>query len=256
MNRFFRHLRIKSIEGTKVRRYFVYAIGEILLVVIGILIALQVNNWNEGRKENELQKQYLLRLLADNQQDLETFSNSIKDMNQGIRTIEIFSSMLKDVESEDSSLVKSANEYFKYGSIYAVFASAQSTFNDLASTGNFQIISNPELRDAIVKHYEKQQQIKERVTINTEWALPLDASFAFELDIMKFEPMTGFLYPERDVQRKAIELRRNKDHYITNAAVHYWVHKDMITFLDDLIIDTKEMIRKINLELNSNYNID
>jgi hypothetical protein len=49
MLKFFRTIRKKLIEEDNVRKYLLYAIGEILLVVIGILIALQVNNWNEER---------------------------------------------------------------------------------------------------------------------------------------------------------------------------------------------------------------
>ena len=53
MLRFFRTLRQKLLSENKFSKYLLYAIGEILLVVIGILIALQVNNWNEERKENK-----------------------------------------------------------------------------------------------------------------------------------------------------------------------------------------------------------
>jgi len=53
MIRFFRTIRKKLIEEDNVRKYLLYAIGEILLVVIGILIALQVNNWNEERKDEQ-----------------------------------------------------------------------------------------------------------------------------------------------------------------------------------------------------------
>jgi len=49
MLKFFRTIRKKLIDEDNVRKYLLYAIGEILLVVIGILIALQVNNWNEQR---------------------------------------------------------------------------------------------------------------------------------------------------------------------------------------------------------------
>ena len=50
MLNFFRKIRYNLIESGKSTRYFKYAIGEIILVVIGILIALSINNWNEERK--------------------------------------------------------------------------------------------------------------------------------------------------------------------------------------------------------------
>ena len=69
MIKFFRHIRKSLIEKNQMGKYFKYAIGEILLVVIGILIALQINNWNEKRiqKRNEivLVKQLLLDAKAD-----------------------------------------------------------------------------------------------------------------------------------------------------------------------------------------------
>lgn len=48
----FRNIRHTLLNEGKTSRYLKYAIGEIVLVVIGILIALQINNWNEDRKEN------------------------------------------------------------------------------------------------------------------------------------------------------------------------------------------------------------
>ncbi len=59
MLKFFRKIRQKLIEQNKVRNYILYAIGEIALVVIGILIALRVNNWYEIRKTITLEKSYL-----------------------------------------------------------------------------------------------------------------------------------------------------------------------------------------------------
>ena len=49
MIKFFRKIRLQLLGEGKTAKYFKYAIGEILLVMIGILLALQVNNWNEGR---------------------------------------------------------------------------------------------------------------------------------------------------------------------------------------------------------------
>ena len=55
MLKFFRRIRRKLLNEGSLRKYLVYAIGEILLVMVGILLALQVNNWNEGRKLKALE---------------------------------------------------------------------------------------------------------------------------------------------------------------------------------------------------------
>ena len=67
MIKFFRHIRQTLINDNKMGKYFKYAIGEILLVVIGILIALQINNWNE-RKQNKVKVDNLLQKI---QRDIE-----------------------------------------------------------------------------------------------------------------------------------------------------------------------------------------
>lgn len=69
MLRFFRQLRKKLMEQNKVRTYILYAIGEIFLVVIGILIALQVNNWNESRKAKAISDSTLESLKVELTED-------------------------------------------------------------------------------------------------------------------------------------------------------------------------------------------
>ena len=54
MINFFRRIRYNLLSENKAGRYLKYAVGEIVLVVIGILIALQVNNWNEFKKTDQL----------------------------------------------------------------------------------------------------------------------------------------------------------------------------------------------------------
>ncbi|GGD53680.1 hypothetical protein GCM10011361_20460 [Muriicola marianensis] len=75
---FFRKLRYDLINEHKIARYLKYAIGEIILVVIGILIALQINNWNESRKQEEIKIRYLQELRSEFSQNLVLIDNSIR----------------------------------------------------------------------------------------------------------------------------------------------------------------------------------
>jgi len=65
MIKLFRNIRARLLAENKIGRYLIYALGEIILIIFGILIALQINNWNEKRKEAILEKQ-ILREIKDN----------------------------------------------------------------------------------------------------------------------------------------------------------------------------------------------
>jgi len=79
MIKFFRKIRYDLMEKNKTGKYLKYAIGEIILVVIGILIALSINNWNEGRKKSSLTKTYRLKLIEELDSDIKnlTFLDSM-----------------------------------------------------------------------------------------------------------------------------------------------------------------------------------
>ena len=65
MIKFFRKIRFDLMEQNKTGKYLKYALGEIILVVIGILIALGINSWNEQKKNDESERQYYCRILDD-----------------------------------------------------------------------------------------------------------------------------------------------------------------------------------------------
>ncbi len=69
MIKFFRKIRQNLIMENKTSKYFKYAIGEIILVVIGILIALQINNWNENKKANITETYVLKEVLSNLNED-------------------------------------------------------------------------------------------------------------------------------------------------------------------------------------------
>ena len=85
MIKFFRKIRQQLLSEGKIGKYFKYAIGEIVLVVIGILIALQINNWNEERKQLDIRDAYYLSIIESFEKDLlkindyETYLQDIED---------------------------------------------------------------------------------------------------------------------------------------------------------------------------------
>jgi len=81
MIKFFRHIRKSILIKNKTGKYLKYAIGEILLVMIGILLALQVNNWNEQRKSNK-QESLLLRQLH---LDVNSNLNEVLELNKRLQ---------------------------------------------------------------------------------------------------------------------------------------------------------------------------
>ena len=81
MIKFFRKIRLNLLSAGKTGKYFKYAIGEIVLVVIGILIALSINNWNENQKLNKKTQDYYLQLLEDLKSDLVFFNKTIEEAN-------------------------------------------------------------------------------------------------------------------------------------------------------------------------------
>ena len=86
MIKFFRKIRQNLLSEGKTGKYVKYAIGEIILVVIGILIALQINTWNQNKKDQKLEQQYYCRLLEDVEQDYLNYNNSIDLLNEKINT--------------------------------------------------------------------------------------------------------------------------------------------------------------------------
>jgi Tfp pilus assembly protein PilE len=96
MIKFFRNIRKKLLAEGKTSKYFKYAIGEIVLVVIGILIALQINNWNESRKSKTIEHTYLENIKADLNLNINSLETFITDKKNLLKQVTVFwSSLIK-----------------------------------------------------------------------------------------------------------------------------------------------------------------
>ena len=108
MIKFFRNIRKNLLNEGKTSKYFKYAIGEIVLVVIGILIALQINNWNESRKNSIFERKVISELSVDVNQDIQEMKNALDSINLSQRS----SHLIIDFMEGKTQFHDSLNKHF------------------------------------------------------------------------------------------------------------------------------------------------
>jgi hypothetical protein len=166
MIKFFRKIRFDLMEKNKTGkpawpagRYLKYAIGEIILVVIGILIALQINNWNEKRKENNYEQKILNELKSDYLYNKQELHNNIKQASDlainADSLIIILGSPINEVDF-DKFWFFTRNLFG-----YSTFDPSNGALNNLLSSGNLNIIKSDSLRMHLSKWSGMVEDVKE-----------------------------------------------------------------------------------------------
>ncbi|MFD1316637.1 DUF6090 family protein [Namhaeicola litoreus] len=159
MINFFRRIRNvpagkagKMADDNRPLKYARYAVGEIILVVIGILIALQINNWNEQRKERIQEKIFLKRFDAELNTNLENILTAISLNKSRIHRAEF---LLRTINRPE--LVLDSSSYFMKSIEHAGYTNipliSDNAFEELKSSGNLSLIRNETLRAALQKYY-------------------------------------------------------------------------------------------------------
>ncbi|NNL15389.1 MAG: hypothetical protein HKO81_01955 [Flavobacteriaceae bacterium] len=145
-------------------KYLKYAIGEILLVVIGILIALQINNWNENRKAAIIGKQFLYGIKEDLKKDLVRI-DSIVDMNTVsislITSIDSVYHRKKYFYAEDNKNLFVQPDTVNFQHVFyrdMSFRSIKGTYKSLIADGKSGLIRNKTLFQAIQQIYDENQE--------------------------------------------------------------------------------------------------
>ena len=156
MIQIFRKLRYGLMETNQTGKYLKYAFGEILLVVIGILIALQINNWNEDRKAHKMAKANYLNLLTSLQQDSIDAQRALKANKTGMEALRKIIAM----EKNEALLKLPPEELSNY--LYEVSLSSRSfvpnsgIYNVLTSNNGFDLIKSDHIKSLLINLYDYQ----------------------------------------------------------------------------------------------------
>jgi len=150
MIKIFRHIRKSLLMEDKTGKYLKYAIGEIVLVVIGILIALQVNNWNETRVEQLRMTEYAKSLIQDLNNDLKMLNVSRIQAAANYQDIDSLKAYIQSTSIESLSnthLFMLTNDL-----MYRPFKWNRSTFDELKNSGSLRYITNDSLKTKLIAY--------------------------------------------------------------------------------------------------------
>jgi len=162
---FFRKIRQKFLSQNRITQYLAYALGEILLVVIGILIALQVNNWNESRKERNKEIQLLTNLqeeFKDNLQDLDSVSHEVEEVIYSLEKL-----FLAFSSSPSQSALDSVDRWISQALRSPNWKPSEYQLNSLTSSGNIAGLKNERLK-ILLYQWSRQQKEMLEVQVRTE----------------------------------------------------------------------------------------
>ena len=179
MIKFFRRIRQQLLTDNKFSKYLLYAIGEIVLVVIGILIALQINNNNEVRKQREQELHYLENLKTD-------LILNIAEMDRYITTrnsrIESANYVLEHFEGKPLTDLNAFAFHTTNIYIWQKFTQQDNTFQELVNSGNLALISNDSIKNGLLNLQALYKKLKNE-----------EEHFRYDAEVLLYEPSYGVL---------------------------------------------------------------
>ena len=148
--RLFRRVRQKLILDNKKIQYIKYALGEILLVVIGILIALQINNWNQSAKDKKSLNEYLIKIKSHTSEDIKQLEELSKGRKQiGDLCKKARNSILNKTENDNLFLFKISGAAF----VDFYFKPNSSGYESLKKSEYYGKINNTKLDSLFAKYH-------------------------------------------------------------------------------------------------------
>jgi hypothetical protein len=242
MIKFFRKIRYQHMETGKTTRYFKYALGEIILVVIGILIALQINNWNESRK-NQIEASTILNSLnLELIDDFDAINGTVKSLEKRKSNSNyLYDLILGHTVQIDSSKVVEA--LMNTGFIYK-FVPSFAVYNEIQNSGKLGLINSDNLKKYLANY---KSQVEENYRIEG----------SYDISVKKFEQeATKYLIEipistEKRLYKKYKLIKFNtqklsKDEAFLNLLKHIsYITEIELALKRDLLIPKMELLKKL-----------
>ena len=233
----------------KFSKYLIYAIGEIILVVIGIMIALQINNSNNKRIEKDREIKYLTNIKLDLLKDIESLEYNIDFRQKKTLGIE------KLINQINGQPIKDLNEttFNVINTLYQErFQPSNVTYSDLVSSGNMNLISNDSIKIYLFELSLLYQQNLFNIEHETaEYDENISKSIFRLADVERMKPV--FL-GEKTIEQVNISEEDFKAlfeslAYKNGCVLAKWTSEGMIEMYQNINNKSKRLIELINSEL-------
>jgi hypothetical protein len=224
MIKFFRKIRHRLLSENKFSKYMLYAIGEIILVVIGILIALQINNWNESRKNNIIENEYYCRLLEDFELDRRNIKRLSDESDYKIKKSK---ALLLDLPKKEKSKEYLIDNYIQALRTNA-FAPSKVTILDITSSSKLNLIKNDSLKKTLIRYYAELDNLVYQLDLNRNHSI--ERAFDYEDD-----NQVGFQYADYAKASLGEEVMAtlpvNNWQFDENSKVYKQFQNDLVFFV-------------------------
>lgn len=237
-------------EQNSARKYFLYALGEILLVVIGILIALQIDTWNESKKQQQASLDFITRLQKEVQINIGYAGAEIKTEESQIQAARTILSFFNNpgkagIRSDLDSL------------IYVILSNntleiVSGTLNEGFNTGNIAIITPDSLRSALynlpslIEEIRKQEEI-DREDVNGHFTQFLYYNYNYRNMDNRFSPYKGVIGPTKFTEYDNLSLLESNafENMVDNR---FWNCMEQLRHLQEMneaLLRIEAMIEKV-----------
>lgn len=137
---------------TKFSKYLLYAIGEIVLVVIGILIALSINNWNQVKSDRKIERDYTLSLIEDAKTDLSNFNDAIVANEKRIKNLDLYATLCFNFTLEENKVPELFIQHLRALRHPDFVIHTDRTISQLKNTGGMRLITDKIKLNAIIEY--------------------------------------------------------------------------------------------------------
>ncbi len=234
MIKFFWKIRQKLLDENRFSKYLVYAIGEIILVVLGILIALQINNWSENEKIKTEEKILIAGLIRNIEEDIKslTFVNKIDSTFIDANRI-LLSALKNDSIRRNKPLLK---QKIYEGSFSSSFVPNQIIFNQIQFSGKLNYILNDSIKNSIQSYYDNVSYVLDFQDTN------LNLIYSAGIDLIPFFNINSVLQNRLpDYAKMEVEAFDNSFFYKSTQSVSVKEFANKSTFKQALMVPLYSM---------------